>query len=183
MEQPLTWYETIPAADRVGVDVMAKWLRRVQWQAFCTFEFTHRVSLPQGQEAFRLYINELERTLRARVTFVLGQERRSATPTRSAAPLHFHALMTSEVPLSPELMRTRWWSFAGRGKDGHTADIQEYVRGGRGEEYCLKFMNNVEGDWWHRNLGFYLPGMPGPRKGGHRSARACTRFRSRAQEK
>ena len=179
MEQPLTWYETIPAGDRVGVDAMAKWLRPVSWQVFCTFEFSRRVTVSQGKAIFRDYINDLERSLRTPLTFVVGQERRAASPSRSAAPLHFHALMTSQFTLPPDLLRAGWWSFAGRGKDGETADVQEYVRGARGEEYVLKFMNDVDGDWWCRNLGFFLPGMPRPRKTGHKAARALARFKYR----
>jgi hypothetical protein len=158
---------------------MAKWLRPLPWQLFCTFEFSHSVSVPQARTVFRSYINDLERRLRSPLTFVVGEEKRTATAVKAAAPLHFHALMTSQVELPSEVIRTSWWSYGGRGHDGYTSDVQPYQRGGRGEEYCLKFMNDVNGDWWYRNLGFFLPGMPGPRKTGHKAARAFARFKSR----
>jgi hypothetical protein len=99
-----------------------------------------------------------------------------------AVPLHFHALMTAQSQLASGLIRNQWFPFGGRGKKGYTADVEPYQQGIRGEEYCLKFMNEVTGDWWCRNLGFFLPGMPGPRRPGHKSARALARFKSRMED-
>ncbi|PSH02771.1 MAG: hypothetical protein CXZ00_15715 [Acidobacteria bacterium] len=170
-----TWYQRIPEHDRKVVDGIAKWLRPIPWQLFCTFEFSGEVSDHYADDRFRTFIDMLERKIKARICFLLGAEKRSRSAGAvSCAPRHFHTLMTSSVRLEVADVREAWWSVAGKGE---TALVEPYSKDERGIEYCMKMVNDTEGDWLFRWLEMFLPGMPGPQRPRGKDDRRRRRFK------
>jgi hypothetical protein len=147
--------------DVLAVKDYAEWLGRFPWQLFATLTFAWRVSDEQADKAFCSFINEAERQIRSQIAFIRGDEKRFSGCGMPAAPRHYHLLLTSRVQLNPVNMTHRWRHFGGSGVGQDSAIIERCESPVKAAEYCLKFINETEGDWKLRNLDLFLPGsMP-----------------------
>ncbi|HEY2470149.1 MAG TPA: hypothetical protein VGI45_20280 [Terracidiphilus sp.] len=152
------WYDrlTRPTSQEITT-AYKEWLGQVPWKLFATYTFTWSVSDAQADDVFKAYINELEKLLRSPIAFVRGDEKRSAAFGLSENGRHFHTLLTSIVPLDPSMFKTRWYRYAGTGHRGDSADVRKYTPQLDGIGYCLKLIDETEGDWTLRNLDFFIP--------------------------
>jgi hypothetical protein len=151
----------------------------IPWQLFATFTFARRVADEEADVAFRAFINEIERQVRSPIAFVRGDEKRSAGFGLPESGRHFHVLLTSQVHLEPESIAKTWRGYGGNGKDYDSAKVDLFRPELKGAEYCLKMIDETEGDWKFRNLDLFLPGyIPG--KDNKRSRRRKARNESRS---
>ncbi len=161
MKFATNWYDRDNwpyAEDLYTVAVFATWLKKVKWQFCCTFTFGMKHSDYHADEKFKEFINRLEATLKADVTFVRGEERQPSGCGKPACGRHFHVLMTSAAPMSTAYVAWLWKDVAGSYDDG--ADVQPFDAKLNGVEYVLKKINKPDGDWTARNLHLVLPMEP-----------------------
>jgi hypothetical protein len=95
---------------------------------------------------------------------VVGVER-SASQHGVSVPCHFHLLLTAVRRLPKEFLEDVWLDLnhcsKKRKENGEPEDdsvlIMAYMEYSLGPEYCLKKMNDCQGDWLFRWLEFFLP--------------------------
>ena len=172
------WYENMPVQRDIDtVNVYADWLARVIWQIYGHFTFTWSVSDQQADTVFRTFINFLEHKLGAPIAFVRGDEKRWSGCGKPGSPRHYHVLMTSTAALDPLYLMVVWRRFAGSGR-GQDSALVEYVENPKkAAAYCLKFINETDGDWTHHNLHYFVSGLTPV---GHRATRQAARQAKRA---
>jgi len=183
-----TWYENIPKQDRPAVDALGSWLRPVQWQWFVTATFNWNVRSETADRKFEEWINLVERYLKTRVCIVVGKERKPRSHGREV-PWHFHVLLAAATDIHPALLAKHWKAVAGEGHkrvvDGVVVDegilIEPYQGHLSGPEYCLKSMNDCDGDWNSRWLRLFHPGIKGTARPTHRTLRQERRFEEEKQ--
>jgi hypothetical protein len=81
MQDGRRWYDRARMPyqrDAVTVKAYADWLFEAQWSLYATFTFARRVSDAQAIKTFDAFINRLERTIRADVAYVRGDDRRQS---------------------------------------------------------------------------------------------------------
>ena len=167
--------ENMPyAADRKRITELAKWLKNVEWQVFCTYTFGWRASDAEADKAFRQYVNCIESTVKADVIYVRGDEKRFSGCGKPACGRHYHAVMASAAPLTPSLLEFFWNSIAGNRNDG--AWVLPYDLKQDGLAYVLKRMNQQHGDWSFRKLHLAIPGITAKNQ---RERRSLQRHQSR----
>jgi hypothetical protein len=154
----------------------AHWLKAAPWQVFCTYTFGWRVSDEEAEHAFQAYIDRIEGTIKADVSYVCGHEKRFSGCGKPACGRHFHAVLASAAPLSPPLLKVLWTGMAGNRDDG--ADVRTYDPDRKGLLYVLKNMNQQHGDWSFRKLHLVLPNVAASALN-HRSRRNLQRHQAR----
>jgi hypothetical protein len=177
------WYRSIPVSDRIALDAVARWLRPVPWQLFVTLTFPWNVREETAEQKFHVLVDRLERGVRTSVCFVAGKERKADASEARRIPWHYHVLMTSLTSLDPSVIADIWHTLVGRSAtDGNAQPasdlvrIKSYVAELGGIEYCLKSMNDCQGDWTFRHLEHFHPRLPGSSRPGHKTIRAGRRF-------
>jgi hypothetical protein len=142
--------------DKLAVKSYAEWLGKFPWQIFSTFTFAWRVSDAQADKDFMAFINEAERQVKSPVAFVRGDEKRISGCGMPESHRHYHVLLTSLATLDPNVLTKTWWKFGGSGAGQDSAKVEPCHSGERAAAYCLKFINQTEGDWKFRNLDLFL---------------------------
>src|ERR1019366_10219783 len=152
-------YTLIPERDRMVVDAAAKWLRPIQWQWFVTLTFPWNVKGETADVKLKEWLNLIERTLKTRVCFVAGKERKPHSYGMEV-PWHFHILAMSLAAMPKGLLEESWrtlMSPAARrlleaeavndsiaAEDDPVDDsvvVEPYKHNRQGPEYCLKSLN------------------------------------------
>jgi hypothetical protein len=173
------WYQTHTRRDTEMVQAYAEWLGTVPWKLFATFTFAWPVSDEQANTVFKAFINEIEHRVRSPIAFVRGDEKRKAGYGLSESGRHYHVLLTSQAALDPDSIAKIWRMHGGSGKGQDSAKVDQYNAELPGTEYCLKLINETEGDWSFRNLDHFLPGHITD-ENNHRSRRRSARNNIRA---
>ncbi len=180
------WYEVMPVhRDIESVQQYAEWLAPVPWQVYATYTFAWRVSDAQADRDFNAFIDYLEFELGAPIAFVRGDEKRYSGCGMPATPRHYHVLMASTATLDPLRLVDRWRAFGGSGRlkfngidhEYDSAKVTDHFDPRQKLEYTLKFINETDGDWVHRNLHFFASGIDAV---GHRAKRRAARQARRA---
>lgn len=180
----MDWYDRIPETERRSVDAYAKWLKPIPWQLFVTVTFPWNVTSETADRKLKELINALERDLRDSICFVAGKERKSLSAGMSV-PWHFHVLMTAHRPIPPNLVEDSWRKLVrphakrvdgisvvdGKSVKDDRVLVEPYNNDLRGAEYCLKSINDCDGDWTSRWLRQHHPQMKGTSRPSHRSLR------------
>jgi hypothetical protein len=135
----------------------ARWLKQIDWKVFCTFTYAWRVSDPQADKTFIEFINRLERSLKSNVGYVRGDEKRFSGCGKPASARHYHAVLTSAIPLEPTWVASLWMEMAGHRSDHAGAKVDTYNPAANGIEYVLKFISQPEGDWKFGRLELFHP--------------------------
>jgi hypothetical protein len=148
---------TLPATHWEPVIELVHWLKEAPWQVFCTYTFGWRANDDEAERLFRAYINCLERTIKADISYVRGHEKRYSGCGKPACGRHFHVVMASAAPLNPTPLEVLWAGIAGHRDEG--ADVRLYNPSRNGLMYVLKNMNQQHGDWSFRKLHLVLPGI------------------------
>jgi hypothetical protein len=159
-EQPLHFYdrENMPyEVDRKAVAERAHWLKLAPWQVFCTYTFGGRPPDEETEQVFGTYINQLEHSGRADISYVCGHEKRFSGCGKPASGRHFHTVMASAAPLSPAILEFFWTSIPGNRRD--SANVRPYDPTRNGVLYILKSIDQQHGDWSFRKLHLVLPGI------------------------
>jgi hypothetical protein len=164
------WYQSLTRRDTETVQAYADWLGRIKWDLFATFTFAWRVADAQADTVFKAFINDIERQVRSPLAFVRGDEKRAPGHGLSESGRHFHVLLTSKAALDSVSIAKTWRRYAGSGNKQDSAKVDLYNSELPGTEYCLKLINETEGDWQFRNLDLFLPGSK-PGKDNKRSRR------------
>jgi hypothetical protein len=150
----------------------------ITWQWFITLTFPWKVRPETAVYKLRRFINELEKTYRANVCVVAGQESKPRQHGMNV-PTHFHLLLASHARISHEAIEGLWVGQVTRrptnGRDGQSVFAEKYQPHERGAEYCLKTINDADGDWFIHRLDHFLPGARGPSKPNHKSVRSDKR--------
>lgn len=184
-QQAPRWYEVMPVQrDIESVQHYAEWLAPVPWQVYATYTFAWRVSDAQADRDFNAFIDYLEFELGAPIAFVRGDEKRFSGCGMPASPRHFHALMAGTAKLDPLRLVNRWRAFGGSGRlkfngidyEYDSAKVTDRFAPRQTLEYCLKFINETDGDWTLRNLHYFTPGVDAV---GHRAKRRAARHARR----
>src|ERR1035437_1065116 len=129
LETPARWYEREHwpyASDQNTAKKYAEWVKLMSWQLFCTFIFAWKVSDQQADKTFIEFINRLEGSLKCNVAYVRGDENRFSGAGKPACARHFHALLTSEIPLHPTIVEFFWESMACKRSDDAGAQVEPY---------------------------------------------------------
>jgi hypothetical protein len=185
MQTTARWYERehLPyAADRKKIEEYAGWIKQVDWKLFGTFTFAWKASDPQAANTFAEFVNRLERTLKADVGFVRGDEKRPSGCGKPASGRHYHALLTSAAPMEPAAVEWLWMSMAGKRSDDAGAKVEPYDPARNGAEYLMKFINKVDGDWAFRKLQLFHPEARGLQTVDKRLRRHLRRHKARQQK-
>ena len=177
------WYTLIPERDRMIVDAAAKWLRPIPWQWFITLTFPWNVKGETADVKLKEWLNLIERTLKTRICFVAGKERKPHS-LGMEVPWHFHLLVTSCIAIPQGLVERAWTDVVVPGarhllKDGEVNGsvlVESYEHNRRGPEYCLKSLNSSNGDWSFRWLELFHPSMKQSGSPNHISIRQRARF-------
>jgi hypothetical protein len=173
-----TWYKTISEADRRFLSAVQQWLAPVPWQVFVTFEFTWNVDIETAKSKLREFLAEIGKELREPICFIGGMERKPRGQGASA-PWHLHMLMTANGKIPENRLKELWWKKVGRGQktllhpEGESIDIKPFDDARLGLEYCLKFANDCNGDWFFRWLEIFNPNIP--KSANHREVRRRAR--------
>jgi hypothetical protein len=181
------WYSRISQSDRRPVDAVATWLAPVQWQLFATFTFERQVTAATADSYFRKLINHLEKNLRGSVCFVAARERKTSTGGVEGA-WHFHALLTSHSPIPTAMVENSWRNLVGKGHRtqahplGDSVDVRPFDQGKRGVEYCLKLVNDCDGDWFVKRLEEFHPDIPFTSASNHHAQRRRRKLRLARQK-
>jgi hypothetical protein len=157
------------------VDATATWLRPVPWQWFITLTFPWNVISETADAKLKEWLNLVERTLRTRVCFVAGKERKPRS-FGMEVPWHFHILATSLAAMPKKLLEESWRTLVSPAarrireaeavndsvatEDGPVDDtvvVESYNANRRGPEYCLKSLSTCHGDWCFRWLELFNP--------------------------
>lgn len=178
------WYDSIPTQDRPSVAALASWLRPVRWQWFVTATFNWNVRSETADRKFEEWINLVEHELKTRVCVVFGKERKPRS-CGLEVPWHFHVLVTAATDIPEEMLAFHWRTVAGEGHkfvvDGKVLDegilVEPYESHLKGPEYCLKAMNDCNGEWDSRWLRMFHPEIKGTAKPNHQTVRQERRFR------
>ena len=104
----------------------AQWLRQINWQLFCTLTFGYQVSECQANGIFTEFINRTEKTLRAPLIYVRGEEIRYSGCGMPPIPRHFHLVLACEVRLEGIILGRLWERMAGERANGAGADMRRY---------------------------------------------------------
>jgi hypothetical protein len=179
------WYdrERWPyAADKEVIERFADWLKQVSWSLFCTLTFAWKVSDGQGDRTFLEFINRLEYTIKADVGYVRGDEKRISGCGQPASGRHYHAVLTSTVPMEPAFIEYLWMGMAGRRADGAGAKVQVDDPQRDGVEYVLKLILKQEGDWKVRKLELFHPEARSLQDMTARFRRRLRRYKARQQK-
>ena len=183
MSGNINWYTLIPERDRRVVNAAAKWLSPVSWQWFVTLTFPWSVKGETADAKLKEWLNRTERTLRTRVCFVAGKERKPCAHGIEA-PWHFHILVTAAVAIPQGLLAQSWMDLVSHGarhlrKDAAVEDsalVESYNQDRLGAEYALKSMNTCIGDWHFRWLELFHPRMKQTSSPNHIKNRQRARF-------
>jgi hypothetical protein len=186
MSEQHNWYTTIPERDRAIVDAAAKWLRPVSWQWFVTLTFPWNVRSETADFKLKKWLNQIEKTLKSRVCFVAGKERKPHSDGMEV-PWHFHVLVTSTVAIPQGLLEDRWKRLVSLGarclqKDNAVDDsvlVTPFKNDLKGPEYCLKSLNSCNGDWHFRWLELFNPRIRQTGSPNHLTIRQRVRFAAR----
>jgi hypothetical protein len=162
--QLTNWYTRIPYRDRQAVGAVAVWLRPIRWQWFLTLTFPWSVRDETADQKLHAWFNALEHDLGTRICYVAGRERKPES-YGIEVPWHFHSLVTAQTPIPKELLERHWNRVIRRTARGPSARVQTdipalvepYLDHEKGPEYCLKMMNDCNGDWQLRWLELFLP--------------------------
>jgi hypothetical protein len=160
------------------MDGYIAWLTQIPWQLFGTYTFSWAVSDVQADQAFRAYINEMEKTMRCPIAFVRGDEKRAAAFGVAESSRHFHAVLTCRASVDPVVFERTWYRYGGTGNKGDSAEVRVCTSQTDVIGYCLKLIDETEGDWRFRNLDLFMPGAS-PSKDNYRSRRRASRDRAR----
>jgi hypothetical protein len=186
MSERHNWYTTIPERDRAIVDAAAKWLRPVSWQWFVTLTFPWNVRSETADFKLKKWLNQIEKTLKSRVCFVAGKERKPHSDGMEV-PWHFHVLVTSAAAIPQGLLEDRWKRLVSLGarrlqKDNAVDDsvlVTPFKNDLKGPEYCLKSLNSCNGDWHFRWLELFNPRIRQTGSPNHLTIRQRVRFAAR----
>jgi hypothetical protein len=145
------------------------------WQWFITLTFLWDVRSETADAKLKEWLNLVERTLRTRVCFVAGKERKPHSYGMEV-PWHFHILAMSLAAMPKGLLEESWrtlMSPAARrlleaeavndsiaAEDDPVDDsvvVEPYKHNRQGPEYCLKSLNTYDGDWCFRWLELFNP--------------------------
>jgi hypothetical protein len=116
-----------------------------------------------------------------------GKERKPRS-VGMEVPWHFHVLMTAHCPIPPQLIEDSWRKLVGPGKSrdgrrtpgGDSVNVQSFNDEKRGAEYCLKLINDCNGDWNFRWLELFNPNIPPSDSMNHRKLRNQARSAKQA---
>ena len=199
------WYTMIPERERQVVDATAKWLRPVPWQWFITLTFPWNVRSETADARLKQWLNQIERTLRTRVCFVAGKERKPRSHGMEV-PWHFHLLVTAMVDLPKGLLENTWRdlvsrrgrrrryddavgthlagddvllikdSLRGQESKDDSVLVESYNDNRLGPEYCLKSISSCDGDWFFRWLELFNPRIKQTSSPSHSKIRTRARF-------
>ena len=160
----------------------AKYYRQFPWQLFCTFTFPRRFRNGDAETrwVWPHFINELERTHRDTVGRLVAEESRHAYGQLAGIRLHYHALFTSQHPISEPLLKELWRKYAGNGRK--LIDVRQYDPSRGAVEYCLKLHGTFDGEIDFFNLDLYKPGSETNWKGNSASRRRLRRHMQRRPE-
>jgi hypothetical protein len=180
------WYERGHwpyASDQHAVKKYAEWVKLVPWQLFCTFTFAWKVSDQQADKTFIEFINRLESSLKCNIAYVRGDEKRFSGCGKPACGRHFHALLTSEIPLHQTIVECSWKSMAGKRSDDAGAKAEPYDPHRGGALYVVKSINDINGDWSFRKLHLFHPEARSLQFSNARLRRSLRRKHARASVK
>lgn len=164
-KERINWYKQIPYQDRQVVNAVAQWLRPIRWQWFVvTLTFSWRVTDETADGKLHNWLNAIERDLKTRVCFVAGKERKPESHGIEC-PWHFHILVTAQISLPKEMLERHWYrtirrtapSLSAQDDSDVPALVKPYHKHEMGLEYCLKMMNECNGEWQCRWLELFLP--------------------------
>lgn len=158
-------------------------MRPIQWQWFITLTFPWNVKGETADVKLKEWLNLIERTLKTRICFVAGKERKPHS-LGMEVPWHFHVLVTSRIAIPQGFVERAWTDVVAPGarhllKDGAVNDsvlVESYEHNHRGPEYCLKSLNSSNGDWSFRWLELFHPSMKQSESPNHISIRQRARF-------
>lgn len=145
------------------------------WQWFITLTFLWDVRNETADAKLKEWLNLVERTLRTRVCFVAGKERKPRSYGMEV-PWHLHILVTSLVVMPKKLLEESWRTLVSpaarrlqeaeavndsvAAEDDPVDDsilVEPYKHNRLGPEYCLKALNTRHGDWCFRWLELFNP--------------------------
>jgi hypothetical protein len=165
-----------------ALDEFTLWVKKVQWNFFCTFTFAWRVSDAQAEKVFDAFVDRLERHLHCGICFIRGDEKRFSGCGMPASGRHFHVLMTCVPTVSPKLIESVWLNMAGTRADGAGAQVEDYNPNDNGAGYVLKHIYEPEGNLAFRNLDLYHPDAKHSQKQNKRWRRRLKRFEARYEK-
>lgn len=131
------------------------------------------------------WINLVERELKTRICIVAGKERKPHS-RGTEVPWHFHVLITALTQVPETLLQSHWKRVGGKskkrivdGKKVYQGILIEAYEGHRmGPEYCLKSMNECDGDWDSRWLSMFHPNIKGTSNPSHKTVRQDRRAKA-----
>jgi hypothetical protein len=155
-------------------------LSKIPWQWYATFTFPR--NLLNGDEEARSrwqdFMRELEANHPDTIARAVAEESRHAGALLSGIRLHYHALLTSDVPLNANLIRRLWEKYSGNGKD--LLDLRRYQVNGGAEYYLLKLLGSADGELTLEHCDLFQP--EGPRDW-NRNARTRRRWRRQLERR
>jgi len=181
------WRQRVSARDRQTSDAVAQWLRPVPWEWFVTLTAPWNLRPETADKKLQQWRNSLEKLSRTNVCFAAARESKS-TSYGIRVPCHFHVLLVSQMLLSKETIEFCWLnlispSLAVRAQAGMRQEsvcVERFDMYKRGPEYCFKFINECDGEWFSHRLERFLPNVSGTSRPNHRSVRSHRRDSMRA---
>lgn len=164
--------------DRAIPEAVADLVRSIDWQLFVTLEFPWNVRAETADRKFKELIDQLERTMRTRICYLVGKE--SRTKSGAAVPWHFHCCLTALKPIAASQIESIWSRLVHRShateEDG-VVDIRTYDAALPGVEYITKLMSTLHAEWDFNWLHLFNPAIQITPKFDHRSVRGGRRWR------
>jgi hypothetical protein len=162
--------------DQAIADAIAELVRPIEWQYFVTVEFPWNVRPETADRKFNALINELERSMKTRIGFLVGKENR----TKSGAPVpwHFHCVLAALRPIDASKIEAIWCRLVHRTKspEQDVVLIEPYNAARRGVEYIVKMIGTLDADWDFNWLHLFNPAIEYTPKFDHRSLRGDRRW-------
>lgn len=147
--------------DKKAWEAYVEYYNQFPWQLFCTFTFPRR--LRNGDEEARTlwseFVTRLEAAHPDTICRLVAEERQHAHGVLAGIRLHYHALFTSNTPVSETVIRDLWRQLVGNGKN--SVDVQHYDPSRGAVGYCLKTVGSPDhGDVTTYNDDLYAAERP-----------------------
>ena len=143
--------------------LLGEWLRDWNWRLWGTLTFSRYLRPEEADAILAAFLNQLERTLRASLSCVIGREQKTQCGSSAQdGRVHFHLVMSGPSGLTKHAVESLWSQprFGGNRTSGPSAMVETYNPQLPAVVYLLKDDCTSAGSARFHNLELISPRVP-----------------------